>query len=400
MNKTLLWVKNLNKSFSVPVLKEVNLSIKRGEIHAIVGENGAGKSTLVNILTGLLRRDSGQIFLEGVEYDPSSPTDGINAGISVAAQELSIIETLSVAENIGLRNFPRKNSVILRDELDRQARSLLQLTGLDEISPDAPAESLSLAERQLLEFAKAIATECRLLILDEPTAALTAPQADHLHRIITDIAAAGTAVIYISHRLDDVLSVSDTVSVLRDGQVVATAPAHAMTVPDLFEHMSGRTPQELQQVATEERENVAVLNVESITTDELPHAITFACRKGEITGVAGLAGSGRSELLEALFGLAPLTGGRVSRCTVGGPIAIRNASHAVNVGMGFLAEDRKSMGIFSGQSVLANMTLPGIARVSSSLGLIDRKLEKAKQGPNWLASLRSNATVSIRILNN
>lgn len=376
MEKAFLSINKLNKSFSTPVLKDVNLKIARGEVHAIVGENGAGKSTLVNILTGLLQRDSGQIILDGVEYDPSSPSDGFDAGISFAAQELSIIETLSVAENIGLRNLPQKNSVILRDKLDEQARRLLKLTGLVGVHPDAPAETLSLAERQLLELAKALATDCCLLILDEPTAALTAPQADHLHGIIKDIAAAGTAVIYISHRLDDVLSVADTVSVLRDGQVVSSVPARTTTVPDIFEQMSGRVAPESQLSATQEIGNVAALDVKAITTGELPHAISFTCHEGEIVGIAGLAGSGRSELLEAIFGLAKLTGGRVSRCTAGGAKAIRSARHAVAMGIGFLAEDRKSMGIFSGQPVLANMTLPGIARVSSSLGLVDKELER------------------------
>ena len=376
MEETLLSVKKLNKSFSTPVLKDVNLTVKRGEIHAIVGENGAGKSTLVNILTGNLPKDSGQLFLQGVEYNPSTPSDGFAAGISFAAQELSIIETLSVAENIGLRNLPQRNSVILRDRLDEQARRLLRLTGLADVHPNALAETLSLADCQLLELAKALATDCCLLILDEPTAALTAPQADHLHGIIKNIAAAGTAVIYISHRLDDVLSVADTVSVLRDGQVISSVPAGTTTVPDIFEQMSGRMVPESQMSATQEIDNAAVLNVVAITTDELPHAISFTCHAGEIVGIAGLAGSGRSELLESIFGLAKLTGGRVDRYTADGAKAIRSARHAVDMGIGFLAEDRKSMGIFAGQPVLTNMTLPGIASVSSSLGLVDRALER------------------------
>ncbi len=377
MEKSLLSINNLNKSFSAPVLKDVNLSIKHEEIHAIVGENGAGKSTLVNILAGLLAKDSGHLFLDGIEYEPSSPADGFAAGISFAAQELSIIETLSVAENIGLRKLPHRKSVIQRDRLDQQAHHLLGLVGLTGISPDTSAEFLSLAERQLLELAKALSIDCRLLILDEPTAALTRPQADHLHGIIKDIAVAGTAVIYISHRLDEVLSVSDTVSVLRDGQVVASAPAHTTSVNDIFEQMSGRIQQDSEKINTVAQANVPLLVVEDLTTDELPHAISFDCHQGEIVGIAGLAGSGRSELLEAIFGLASITGGCVSRCSGTGKTRIKNASHAVSMGVGFLAEDRKSMGIFSGQSVLANMMLPGLTSVSSSLGLVDRALEKS-----------------------
>jgi ribose transport system ATP-binding protein len=176
--------------------------------------------------------------------------------------------------------------------------------------------------------------------------------------------------------LDEVLSVSDTVSVLRDGQVVASTPAHTTSVNDIFEQMSGRIQQDSEKINTAAQANVPLLVVEDLTTDELPHAINFTCHQGEIVGIAGLAGSGRSELLEAIFGLASITGGCVSRCTGTGKTRIKNASHAVGMGMGFLAEDRKSMGIFSGQSVLANMMLPGLTSVSSSLGLVDRALEK------------------------
>jgi len=280
MEKILLSINNLNKSFSTPVLKDVSLSIKHGEIHAIVGENGAGKSTLVNILVGLLKKDSGHLLLDGIAYEPSSPADGFAAGVSFAAQELSIIETLSVAENIGLRKLPHRKSVILRDRLDEQAHYLLQLVGLTGVSPDISAGLLSLSERQLLELAKALANECRLLILDEPTAALARSQADHLHGIIKDIAAAGTAVIYISHRLNDVLSVSDTVSVLRDGRVVTSAPAHTMSVTDIFAWMSGRNQQDSKTIASAAQAKVPLLSVEDLTTDELPHTINFTCHRG------------------------------------------------------------------------------------------------------------------------
>jgi len=375
MGKLLLSIKNLNKSFATPVLRDVSLSIRHGEIHAIVGENGAGKSTLVNILTGMLRKDSGQIFLDGIEYEANSPANAFAAGVSFAAQELSIIGTLSVAENIGLRKLPHSKSVILREELDQQARDLMKLVGLEGLSPDTLADSLSIADRQLLELAKALAPDCRLLLLDEPTAALTAPQADHLHSIISDLAAAGTSVLYISHRLDDVLSVADVISVLRDGKVVSSVPAHTSTVAAMIEQMTGRNQQRMDRSTAPAQSDIPVLKVEELTTGELPHPISFTCHQGEIIGVAGLAGSGRSELLQALFGLVPGTSGSVARCTGNGEFAVRNASHAVEMGIGFLAEDRKTMGIFSGQSVLANMMLPGISRVSSSFGLIDRVLE-------------------------
>lgn len=375
MGNVRLSIKNLDKSFSVPVLEGVNISVASGEVHAIVGENGAGKTTLVNILAGLQAKDGGELVLDGLIYEPSRPGDAFQRGVSFVAQELSIIGTLTVAENIGLRNLPQRRFVILRDKLDDKAKRLLQLVGLAHVSPQTRADEISLAERQLLELAKAVAMDCRLLVLDEPTSALSAPQAARLHEIIADLAASGTSVIYISHRLDDVLQVSDTITILRDGQVVSSVPAGTLSIADMMERMAGRDVAAGNTARQELRNKTAVLDVEDITTASLPNGISFTCHSGEIIGIAGLAGSGRSELLEALFGLVPLTGGSVTRIAGKQKCAIRNAHHAVKSGMGFLGEDRQSMGLLAGRSVLANITLPGLASVASSLGLINRARE-------------------------
>ncbi len=377
METARLSVKNLNKSFSAPVLKCVDLSVARGEVHAIVGENGAGKSTLVNILAGILQKDSGELALDGERYEPSTPNDGFGAGISCAAQELSIIGTLSIAENIALRKLPNKKSIIHFDELNQKAGHLLKRVGLEHHSPTTLAERLSLADRQLLELAKALATDCRLLILDEPTSALTGPQADRLHEIVAELAAEGTSVIYISHRLDDVLQVADVITILRDGKVVASAPARTFSVAGMMEQMTGRNRQVSETSTVAADINAPVLEAIDITTAELPHPISFVCHSGEIVGFAGLAGSGRSELFEALFGLEALTTGVVNRCAGSGKIQIKSASQAVKNGIGFLGENRQSMGLFSGQSVLINITLAGISSVASSLGLVDRARELA-----------------------
>lgn len=380
MQHARLSINGLCKSFSVPVLKNVELSVLPGEVHAIIGENGAGKSTLVNILAGLLKKDSGEIEIDGVPYSPANPSDGFAAGISCASQELSIIGTLSVAENIALRNLPHVKSIILQDKIDQQAVELLRLVGLDHIAPDVMASTLSLADRQLLELSKALASDCRLLVLDEPTAALTGPQADRLHEIIADISGRGTSVIYISHRLEDVRKISDTVSVLRDGMVVASVATNTLTVPDMIEHMMGRSKQDGQIAPAAVRKKNPLLRVQELSSKELPYPISFDCHAGEIIGIAGLAGSGRSELLQTLFGLLPSTGGRVSRCQKDGEVTIKNARQAVKLGIGFLTEDRKLTGIYSGQSVLTNMMLPGISRLASSTGVINRALEKTRGG--------------------
>ena len=373
-----LSIQNLNKSFSVPVLTDINLAVKRGQIHGLVGENGAGKTTLGSILAGFISKDDGRIMLDGTEYEPSGPKDAFASGISCAAQELSLIDTLGVAENIALRKLPHNCSVITGKELEDRPRSLLHTVGLGSLDPDTPAGALGLAERQLVEFAKSIFLDCKVLILDEPTAALTAHQAALLHGIITRLAASGTSVIYISHRLQDVLEVSDTVTVLRDGRAVTTAPAGSMGVPELMEYMSGDFQSGNKTALSAVVQNPEpVLEVEHMTTEELPHGISFRACTGEIIGIAGLSGSGRSELLNALFGLTPLTGGAVSRCEAGGKVSINNPGTAKRSGMAYLGEDRQSMGLYPGHPVLTNMMIPGDLHGIASLALLDNKREAA-----------------------
>jgi ribose transport system ATP-binding protein len=375
MEDSRLSIRQLNKSFSAPVLQGVNLSLAHGEIHALVGENGAGKTTLVNILAGLLAKDCGEMVLDGANYEPAGPKDAFNAGVSSVSQELSIVATLSVAENVSLRKLPHCNSVIRRRLLREQAINQLERVGLGYVSPDLPAGKLSLAERQLLELAKALAVDCRLLMLDEPTSALAGHQADRLHEVVSDVAAAGTSIIYISHRLDDVLDIANQVTVLRDGQVVSSTPASSLTVGTMMEQMTGRRDLVAAGTTHIATNNSPVLEVENVVTEELPHPVSFSCRGGEIIGIAGLAGSGKSELLEAMFGVANLSSGHVVCRTSDGLEAIRDTSHAVKCGIGYLGADRQTMGLFQGQSVLSNITLPGLARLSSGTGVIDSARE-------------------------
>ena len=373
-----LSIQNLHKSFSVPVLTGINLTVKRGEIHGLVGENGAGKTTFGSILAGFVSKDNGMITLDGVEYEPSGPKDAFEAGISCAAQELSLINPLSVTENIALRKLPHSCSVISGQELEQRTRSILQRVGLGSLDPDTRTGTLGLAERQLVEFAKSVFLDCRVLILDEPTAALTAQQASVLHEIVTGLAASGTSVIYISHRLQDVLEVSDNVTVLRDGRIVTTAPAGSMGVAELMEYMSGdfQTGNKTARCAAAQTPE-PVLEVEHITTEELPHEISFTARAGEIIGIAGLSGSGRSELLNALFGLTPLTGGAVSRHSAGEKVRISNPGTAKRSGMAYLGEDRQSMGLYPGHPVLTNMMVPGDLQGVASMSLLDNRREAA-----------------------
>ncbi len=381
-----LEIEGLYKSFAAPVLRDVSLSIAPGEIRGLVGENGAGKSTLINIVTGVLPCDAGKILLDGAVFNPRSPRDATAAGIAVVSQELSLIETLDVSDNLLLRRLPSRWGVVDKARAEAASAALIEQVGLAGVRPDTPVATLSLSERQLLEFAKAIAAPSRLLILDEPTAALTAPQAGRLHEILGEKAAQGTAILYVSHRLNDVRTVCHRVSVLRDGRLTRTAPAAEMTVPEMIAAMSGREPGAADDDRPPSRSAQPALTLRGATTAALPHPIDLDLYGGEILGVAGLAGSGRTELLEALFAIAPLRTGSVTRQRTGGAAEAIHAPHgSVQNRIGLLSEDRKASGIFAGQSVGFNMSLPALGATVAQL--VDRRREK-DQVDALIASLR------------
>jgi len=360
MTNVRLSIRNLGKAFSVPVLKGVSIGIAQGEIHALVGENGAGKSTLINILAGLVAPDAGEVLIDGERYSPANAGEAFAAGVSFAAQELCIIETLSVAENIGLRALPARGGVIARASLEGLARRLLDKAGLQQASPSLSAGELSLGEKQLVEIARAISSPCRLLMLDEPTAALTSQQTETVHGLIRELAANGTAIIYVSHRLDDVLNIADRVTVLRDGKVVSTTASVDLDTDALVARMSGDRIESVIDREASTHDKRPSLSAIALTTEQLPQRIDLDLAPGEIVGIAGLAGAGKSELLAALFGLHGTTGGEVRRQVGDEAVSIVEPGQAVRAGIGYLGEDRRSMGIFPGQSVLNNMMLPNL----------------------------------------
>lgn len=357
----------IDKRFAVPVLQQVALTIAPGSIHGLVGENGAGKSTLINILCGLLPADNGTLVLDGQGYAPSSRSAALRSGLALASQELSLIDTLTIAENILLATLPQNYGRIDRLALAASAEALMAQVGLEHLSARTLVSDLSLAEKQLVELAKALSmptARSRLLILDEPTSALSSPQAERLHRIIKERAALGLSVLYVSHRLDDVLHVCDTVSVLRDGVIQLTAASAELTSNDLIRQMSGK---EAQSSADEtRREPGAVrLQVERLSSDQFPQPISLHCHRGEILGIAGLAGAGRSELLHTIFGLSRNRQGRVALLHGGQETTIDSPSSAVTNGMALIAEDRKSQGIFSGETVSLNSGIVGLGKLGN-----------------------------------
>ncbi len=354
-----LKIVNLSKAFAAPVLRSINLDIQLGEIRGLIGENGAGKSTLLNILSGGLAADAGEITIDGQPYRPGSVRQALDAGVALGTQELSVIDTLTVGENLSLVRFPARLGLIDGGRQNDAARQLLATVGLPDLSPATPASSLTLAEQQLLEIARASWHGTHVLMLDEPTAALSREQAERVHALIKAKAAQGAAVIYVSHRLEDLKAVCETISVLRDGELILTRASGDITVPEMIEAMAGR-------FARREKRNrpsgpaSPTLRLREITTDALPHPISLDINAGEIVGLAGLAGAGRTELINAIMGIDRRTHGICERISDAGAIPIDTPSDAVAAGIGFVPEDRKSSGIFPGHGVAFNMSLPAI----------------------------------------
>ncbi|MDE0039302.1 MAG: sugar ABC transporter ATP-binding protein [Gammaproteobacteria bacterium] len=372
--------KGVCKSFAAPVLRDVGLEIPPGCIHGLVGENGAGKTTLAKIIVGLEGADAGSLLLDGQPYRPTNTADSLGAGVAICAQELSLVDDLSIAENILLHISTSSWARIRRNSTHEKAWTLLDLVGLESANSRSRVGKLSLAEKQLVEIAKTLATDAKLLVLDEPTSALTAPQAERLHGILRDKARDGVTVIYISHRLGDVLNVCDRVSVLRDGKVRLTEDCGALSEKALIREMAGADADFEAPRRSAESPAPLHLSVDGLRTSKLPHAINFNCRRGELLGIAGLAGSGRTELLNAIFGLDKRLAGSVKIHEDGRTTEVRNPRQAIRCGIGLVAEDRSRDGVFRDQTLGFNVTVAGLGRISDRTGRLVRSKEASAVG--------------------
>src|SRR5438552_4344574 len=371
MAPSLLEMKSITKSFpGVRALDGVSVDLNQGEIHALVGENGAGKSTLIKILAGVYPHPEygGEILIDGSEKRFANVREAEKAGIAVIYQELSLVKDLSVAENIFLGREPRRFGVINWETLYSRAQQLLADLHL-EIDPRTPVVNLGIGQQQLVEIAKALSQETRILVLDEPTAALTEAEVETLFGILHNLRARGVAMIYISHKLDEVFRISDRISVLRDGRTVGTNVARELDEGRVIAMMVGREVDQIFPKATHDRGEM-VFEARNVTVEDpavpgkvLINKVGFTARKGEVLGIAGLMGSGRSELLMAIFGAHP---GRKSAeiFVAGQPVQINQPSDAIKHGLGFVTEDRKRYGLILDQTILKNMTLAGLRRLS------------------------------------
>ncbi len=378
MDAPLLAMQGISKSFpGVQALRDVSLEVRAGEVHALVGENGAGKSTLMRILGGIHPRDAGEIQLHGRAVNIASPIQARRLGISIIHQELNQVPALSVAENIFLGREPRRGPGLVDwPMMYAKADQLLQELGL-AIPTRRRVRTLTVAEQQLVEIAKALAVDADLLIMDEPTAALTVEETERLFRFIHDLRARQVGIVYITHRLEEVFRIADRVSVLRDGQYVGTYPVGQITLDDLIRLMVGRN-------LTEKYPKVSVppgapiLEVRSLTVQGVFRDVSFAVHRGEILGIAGLIGSGKTEVAHAIFGAIPLDEGEI--LLDGHLVMIRSPSAAIDDGIGLVPEDRKQLGLVLGMSVRENITLPLLPHLNVA-GLIrkQRELELVRQ---------------------
>lgn len=366
-----LEMRSITKSFpGVRALDGVSFDLHKGEIHALVGENGAGKSTLMKVLGGVYPHGQygGEIRINGNEQRFPGVRDAEKAGIAVIYQELSLIKEMSIAENIFLGREPRKFGVIRREELFRNAKKLLSDVHLN-LEPQTPIRNLGLGQQQLVEIAKALSHEAQILVLDEPTAALTDAEVETLFGILHKLRARGVGMIYISHKLNEVFRISDRITVLRDGRTVGTDRTADLNQAKVIARMVGREVGDIFPVVDHDQGEV-VFEVRNISVEDpvvkgkkLVEDVSFAVKRGEVLGIAGLMGAGRSDLLMAIFGAHS---GRVSgeMLIQGRRVKIKSPAEAIKRGIGFVTEDRKRFGLVLDQTILNNMTLAGLRQLS------------------------------------
>lgn len=356
--------------FGVSVLKDVSFSVGAGHTLGLVGENGAGKSTLMNILGGNLVPDSGCMRLSGADYAPGNPRDAVRAGIAFIHQELNLFGNLSIAENLFLASFPTRGSLVDRKRIHERTRDVLEQAGL-KVSPDTLVDRLSAGERQLVEIAKALNIEARLIIFDEPTTSLTSRETEHLFALMRRLRGQGIAMIYISHALGDVMQLADDIVVLRDGEVVGSGPKADFTIDRMITQMVGRSLDQLFPARSATPQAEAALKVSKVTQPGMVRDISFTLQRGEILGIAGLMGSGRTELARILFGLDRMQHGEIMLGDT--PIHEMLPRERVGCGLAFLTEERREEGLCMDASIADNLALVAAPRHASGIiGWLDR----------------------------
>lgn len=373
MSETFLQMKHITKRFpGVLALNDVQFSLRRGEVHALLGENGAGKSTLMKILSGVYQPDEGEIIFEDKPVSFSDPLSAQNVGITIIHQEFNLFPELTVEENIFIgREFCKKNRWRLDEKQQRQATiEILQKLNL-AIKPDTLVADLTVAQQQMVEIAKAISVNARILIMDEPTAALTETEIESLFRVTRLLKEQGTGIVYISHRLEELALIADRATVMRDGQYISTVDYECVKISDLIAMMVGRDLGNIYPRREALQQRIPVLEVNGLTRKGVLNDINFTLYRGEILGFAGLMGAGRTELARAIFGADSIDSGTLK--LNGKETVIKDISDAIQQGISYLTEDRKKEGLALNLSVERNIMLGNYPEYSDRFGNVDSR---------------------------
>jgi len=372
-------MKGIDKSFGTnQVLKNAGFFLKDGEVHALMGENGAGKSTLMKILTGVYTRDAGTVLVDGQEVTYKNPQEAEKAGIVFIYQELNVLFDLTVEENLFMgKEITKKFGICDKKAMRAKAKEVMDRMGVN-IPVNAVMSDLSVGQQQMVEICKALMVDAKVLIMDEPTAALTESETEVLFEVIESLKASGVSIVYISHRMEEIFRLCDRITILRDGQYVGTEYIKDITMDDVVQMMIGREigeryPQRDVTIGEE------VFRVEGLSHEKMFKDVSFSVRAGEVLGVSGLMGAGRTEIMQAIFGNLPTTGGKMF--INGEEVHIKNPRQAINAGIGFITEDRKTEGLLLEKSIAENIELANLGKVSGKSVMSKKKgAELVKRG--------------------
>jgi ribose transport system ATP-binding protein len=370
--ETLVLMEDIDKSFSgVKALNKCRFELLKGEAHALIGENGAGKSTLMKILTGIYKKDGGRVYYKGKEAEMNNPKDSLKSGISIIHQELNLMPHLTVAQNIFIGREPDKYGtkfIVNEKELNKKAKEILKLINLD-VEPNKKVSELTVAKQQMIEIAKALSFEAEVLIMDEPTAALTESEIEDLFVTIAHLRDKGVGIVYISHRMEELKRICDRVTVMRDGCYINTSEINNITIDEIIKMMVGRTIFESVDEISVKHSNEEVLVVRNLSRGKELKDVTFNLNKGEILGFAGLMGAGRTEVARAIFGADKIDSGEI--IVKGKVVDIKSPNDAVKHGIGYLSEDRKRYGLAVDMTVEENIVLASMKNYFNYIGYIN-----------------------------
>ena len=367
----LLTMTDIDKSFpGVKALDKAQLKLKRGSVHALMGENGAGKSTLMKCLYGIYFRDSGTIELDGKEINFINSKEALDHGVAMIHQELQPIPKMTVAENIFLGNYPMKGIFVDHDTMNKETKRYLDIIGLN-VDPTTQLGDLTISQQQSVEIAKAISHDAKVIIMDEPTSSLTSTEVANLFRVINKLRDDGLGIVYISHKMDEILKISDEITIMRDGQYVGTYDAHQITTQEIIRHMVGRELNKQFPERDFQPQEENILEIKHLTSPRLNSFkdCSFELKKGEILGVAGLVGAQRTELMEAIFGIRTIEpGGQI--LLHGKEIKVKDSKEAIKHGLALVTEDRRQSGIFGVLSITDNVSVASLKSYTNAIGLL------------------------------